>query len=489
MRVLVLVHRYLGIAIGPLVLMWCLSGVVMMYVPYPRLTEAARRGGLPPIDWAQCCGDADRAFADEQTAASEVEMLAGRGVLRTKQGGLIDLSNGSVIRGVTVEQAAAVAADFAARSSTIGDRPSTAPQLLGIVADDAWTVSGVPSSARPLYHFAVGDRSGAELYVSSTNGKIVQETTARERFWGWLGSIPHWLYLVPLRRHVRVWSAVVITASLVGCFLIAVGVAIGVTQSRKLIRRRKVRHRGTNLAHHVAGLVFGIAALGWAVSGFLSMNPFGLLQSRDTTREEAMLRGSQPSSSRVLAAVRVLARSPSARRSVSVEAAPLGGRLHLVSHDHDGTGGRFDDEGRSAPLTIEEINDVARALPGGIESSERLTTADAYFFGHPGREPPLPVYRIVSGDAQHTRLYLDPVSGTILTMVDRNAKGYRWLHQALHRFDAWPVLRWRPLWDVLMLSLLAGVAFSSATGLFLGLRRLLARPAAQPLRSPAEASS
>ena len=50
-RAIVFVHRYVGIAIGLLMAVWCLSGVVMMYVPYPRLTEEKRVAALPAIHW------------------------------------------------------------------------------------------------------------------------------------------------------------------------------------------------------------------------------------------------------------------------------------------------------------------------------------------------------------------------------------------------------------------------------------------------------
>ncbi len=40
-RVTVMIHRYLGIAVGALMLMWFGSGMVMMYVPYPQLSACA----------------------------------------------------------------------------------------------------------------------------------------------------------------------------------------------------------------------------------------------------------------------------------------------------------------------------------------------------------------------------------------------------------------------------------------------------------------
>jgi len=50
-RLILLLHRYLGIAVGVLMVMWCLSGVVMMYHGYPVLREGDRLAHLEPIAW------------------------------------------------------------------------------------------------------------------------------------------------------------------------------------------------------------------------------------------------------------------------------------------------------------------------------------------------------------------------------------------------------------------------------------------------------
>ena len=54
-RTLVILHRYLGIAVGLLMLTWFLSGIVMMYVGFPQPAGTERLHGLPPVAWASCC--------------------------------------------------------------------------------------------------------------------------------------------------------------------------------------------------------------------------------------------------------------------------------------------------------------------------------------------------------------------------------------------------------------------------------------------------
>ncbi len=57
--------------------------------------------------------------------------------------------------------------------------------------------------------------------------------------------------------------------------------------------------------------------------------------------------------------------------------------------------------------------------------------------------------------------------------LDSPGRGYRWLFQGLHRLDFVSPLRVRPMWDVIMLVLLAGASTSAGTGVWLGLRYML----------------
>src|SRR5579871_1404211 len=118
MRWLVLTHRYLGIALGILMLAWCLSGIVMMYVAYPRLTREERLHALRPLDLRGCCASLDAQLQDTDPVASfQLEMLAGRPILRMRQGGaasLIDLRDGRVMGPIAPELAQQVASDYAA---------------------------------------------------------------------------------------------------------------------------------------------------------------------------------------------------------------------------------------------------------------------------------------------------------------------------------------------------------------------------------------
>src|ERR1700719_2021034 len=99
-RTLVISHRYLGIAVGILMLMWFASGIVMMYVGFPRFTEQDRRSALSPVAWQACCRIADGLIPDDQQFfRAQVENLLGTPVLRLRRPPrpdvVIDLAQGT----------------------------------------------------------------------------------------------------------------------------------------------------------------------------------------------------------------------------------------------------------------------------------------------------------------------------------------------------------------------------------------------------------
>ncbi len=473
MRLLLLIHRYLGIALGVLMVMWCLSGVVMMYVTYPELPETSRLKGLEPIDWGRCCRLEDGVLDDaEQIVRFQVEMLAGEPVLRVRLASgrrrLIDLADGRAPESVSGEQAERVAADYS-RALGYWDPP----QSDGAIDYDEWTVSGEFNSDRPLYRFRIDDAAQTELYVSSTTGQVVQLTTERKRFWNWLGAVPHWLYFAELRRDVSLWSRIVIYTSLGGSVLAAIGLYIGLSEFLRRPAGRWSAHRGLMLWHHVPGLLFGLFALTWVASGLLSMNPWGALESSSARPEQRLLAGTLPTGRQVKASLRALAALMPAG-IVSIESAPLRGQLFLIATHDDGARERLDAKALAAPINSSEIASEAQALSRGAEFAgpELLSRGDTYYFGHHGDIVPLPVYRVVLNDGQQTRYYLEPLSGELIEKIDRNGRDYRWLHDAPHRLDFAPAVRARPLWDVLMLALLSGVTLLCTTGAYIGLRRL-----------------
>ena len=150
----------------------------------------------------------------------------------------------------------------------------------------------------------------------------------------------------------------------------------------------------------------------------------------------------------------------------------------------DRTFARFDDE---------TVMRVARdAMPGvTIRDAVWLDEYDDYFYktvssfdlGLPRMARTLPVLRVRYDDGPQTWLYLTPSPGQILK-VESLDRANRWGYYGLHAFDFAFLYRHRPLWDVVVVALLVGVAVSSVTSIVPAYRRL-ARHARKLTTQPA----
>jgi len=454
-RWLVLTHRYLGIGVGLLMVMWCLSGIVMMYERYPSMSEARRQVALQPIDWRGCCTVGGAVDARLAVRLMEVEMLAGQPVMRIAQGDgptrLIDLTDGTPIGKITPDTALSIATMF-------GE-----PVAMSRIDYDQWTVSGEFRRDRPLYRFDLGDAARTRLYVSRATGKAVQIATGSQRFWNWLGAVPHWLYFTRLRADAALWSQVVIWTSLLGCFLAGTGLYLGIRQLRRAPDGRWSPYRGFMFWHHLPGLIFGLFVLTWVVSGLISMNPWGFLNSEGV--ETGQLQGAPPSGADIAAALPALV-SAAPSGTVSISLTLFDGVSAFIATAKDGSRRRLGLSGQKIPPP-----DMARAaaILGGAPA-ELLNSGDSYYFASCSQAARLPVQRIVAGSV---RYYLDPLSGEVVMVADSDGRWYRWLHEGLHRLDFTPSLRGSTFRKLVMLPLMLGVTLICGTGAWLGIRRLM----------------
>ncbi|MHC2435169.1 PepSY domain-containing protein [Bradyrhizobium sp. USDA 4451] len=489
-RWLYVVHRWIGIATCLLFAMWFISGLVMMYVAFPRLTDSERLSALPVISWGKVQVAPDRAMAiagmEHYPRDLRLSMMDDVPVYRVTgwKGGSVTISaiDGAVIDHVSPDQALAVARHHP---------HAVRPQLLDTVTRDQWSVTARFDPLRPLYLIGLGDPDGTELYVSSRSGEIALDTTRRERIWNWIGSIPHWIYPTVLRKDGALWRDVVLWISGV-CLVVAVtGFWIGILRLR-LTRRYAddavSPYRGWMTWHHVAGLIGGIFVLTWMFSGWLSLNPGGAFSARGITREIARNYSGHD-------APDIVADFQSTPSIPAVEARFVwigGRRLMLLS---DGNGGRsLADPVTGAPATLaqDEIIAAARhAMPGAVMiSARRLDEPDAYWYTlHQARE--LPVLRIVFDDPARTWLHVSPITAEILDRSDDSRRSYRWLFNALHSLDFPLLLRISPARDVVVWLLSAVGMIISISGIVIGWRRLR-RPKLQSRRvsaSPARSSS
>lgn len=452
---LVVLHRYVGIVMGLLMLVWFLSGIVMLFVRWPEVTDHERAAGLPPVAWGQCC-----AFGEIQEVIqvqdASVEDLAGRPVLRF-DGQVLDLVTGRMVHRISGGEAARVARAYATAHGVAGD-----PGRPVAIDRDQWTVTGYFDKHRPFYLFHFDDPARTDIYVSAHTGAVSQVVNAREKVLNWLGPIPHWLYPQVLRADAALWAQVVIWTSVAGVFLTVTGLYLGIASWRPWRDRRLTPYRGVMAWHHLTGLTAGVLTLTWVASGLFSMNPWGMFDSPGDERGEQVT-GAFAFGDLAEAVAGARSQGVAARQ---LTAAPVAGVLYLMA---DGV--RLDATGRPAPLASAALAEAARRL-GPARSAGMITAPDAYYYdGHDGSAK-VPAYRVELNDG--VRFYLDPASGQMLARVDAAGRAYRWAFAGLHRLDVVNGLRGGGPWIVTMVALLVLAGAGVATGVWLGWRRATA---------------
>lgn len=469
-RLMFLIHRYLGIALCIVVLLWCTSGLIMMYVQYPRLTNDEQLQGLAALNLEACCTWPSD-FSNIEIDSFRVEMLDGQPVVRldsTWGSFALNVRDGRYLDRFDARQSQRIAAAAAERlglGSSIG--------YLGALNVDQWTIGFGVGQYSPLHLFEAGDDARTQLYISGTTGEVVQMTTAPERFWNWLGAVTHWFYPMILRQHGAVWLNTLVWTTILGLFLTLVGLYVGFKQLKRRRSGRLSPYRGLRLWHHWAGLVFGVLTLTWLFSGLLSLNPWGALESRSFALEQFHLQGED--GMQLAHAQDALGDIGSAKlpsNTVRLAGAMLNNELSLTAWTKSGEAVRLDARTLAEnPLTEAALARVSPMLRPDVPIVEEglITDEDAYYYSH-HLEMRLPAYRIRYADGE--RIYLDGTTGELAYAVDASQRGYRWLFAALHRGDFAAIVRLRPVWDLMMWVLMLGVTVGAATGVWLGVDRI-----------------
>ncbi|MDP3493726.1 MAG: PepSY-associated TM helix domain-containing protein [Hyphomonadaceae bacterium] len=473
-RYLFAIHRWMGVTLGLLMLLWCLTGVVMIWNPYPSTTlddRDYRVEGLAPVSAPDVI--TLPAIPDAAPVSSaRIEMLGARPVLSLawsegEEGkrGLYDLANAAPVEQISEAEALDVARTYVERHKLKG-----APAFIGSMERDEFVVAGYFNSRRPFHQVALKDKEDTVLYISSKTGEVSQRTTGSQRVWTWLGAIPHWLFFTELRRNTPLWTQVIIWTSLAGCFLTLTGLFVGLRQFRRRKSTNKFAspYRGVKFWHHMTGLVFGVLVLTFSFSGFTSMQPWGWLENIKASGEAAeRYSGSpvtwaqlKPALEAQAAALRTVSRERSTVAMIQLEGQPW-----FIWQSADGSRRRLDASGQPAPFDDAARQRATNLLGSATARFETMTVPDEYYY--PGASSSdLPAVRIVGeGD---TRFYLDPDTGAVRFIADDGAKGFRVLHMALHTFD----FVGSPLREILLVLAMIGVTAVCAFGVWMGARKI-----------------
>lgn len=478
-RLLYLFHRWLGVALCVWFALLFASGIIMMYVEYPELTEEERLWQMDELNATAVhltVTDAARIASATEFSSIKLVNIVGRPAyqLTDPNGNLhtVFADDGSVFEGLQPDSALR-----AARYSGFAD-PDSTPHYDALIDIDQWTVSSVLDASRPLHRVALDDDAGTVLYISDTNGLIVRDSNRVERFWNWIGSTIHWIYPWQFRQHVSLWTDVLTYLSLAGVFSVVSGAVVGWWRLRLKKRYSSgsfTPYIGWQKWHHMMGLGCVLFISTWIFSGLMSMFPWGVFDNA-TSVDDQLARyyggpldqlDSFPALNSALLQAGDEVKEVEWRRICDVR--------YLVLSRSSTDKRVVMPNGNGDALHTLIIHAISALQPqASIEQQRGITQYDSWYYSHHNRYRPLPALEVRFDDTEQSWYHIDLTTGVVVQRLTRIDRWSRWLYNGLHSFDFAPLFQLRPLWDaILILLLLCGFVFS-ISAVVIGWRRVRA---------------
>jgi uncharacterized iron-regulated membrane protein len=505
-RLLFEVHRWVGIALALFMTLWFFSGLLIIYAEPTTPTRAEQLAHaellIPQAGWLSAGEAWERSAADRKrlSAPSSAEgagkaspVSDARAVVEARlvrQAGepvwLIEDHTGQrwalsaiegAVRQISADQALSIAKNWV----------SLSPEMSGIRYLDMLDKPALlrnQEGLRPFHRIAVEDGENTELLISARTGEVVSAATGVERALYWAGN---WVHLFrPL--DVLGWGESRVTVLTWAVFFVVVaaltGLIVGWLRWRPGWFGKKTYSEGRVHPyrefwfrwHFWGGLVGGVLALTWGLSGYLNNNPWQIFSPANPSKAELKRYVGGDN----LALLKTWSVLPSSDGEVVAYVwRRLGNEFVALVYHRDG----LTFQSATQPKFSERaLQAAAQRLAGDSPLSARtlLQEYDSYYYLRYHRDVadrPLPVWRVELGDAAGTYLYLNPQDGRLLLKQDRSRRVYRWLYSALHHWDFGGLYQ-RPLWDAWMLTwVLLGLVLS-VSAVVIGWKRLVltARP-------------
>jgi hypothetical protein len=518
---LIFFHRWLGILVGLMFVIWSLSGIVLMYAGIPHMTAGERLHRLPALDLSEV--KISPAQALEKVGGDpfrlRISMHGERPVYRINTGfifgrwALVYADTGELMSGLDEEAAVQWLEDFIPEHQGGFEVETT------LDGPDMFTHSPGLQTHMPMHRIALNDSAGSEYYVSVNSGEPVMKTTTLSRLLGFSGYNLHTLFFF---RQASWWTPLLQWLGWLGLTIVVLGITLGIWRFNFKPRFKKSGESyrtpyATWLKwHHWAGIIFGIMALSWVFSGLVSISQIpGIAETLYTQEQiQAGARNVQGQGPHVDFSSLSVAGLKNAEVRVSdefpiteLELLPFNNRLYYLAYRQPTQDETQNWVSRSAfdfitptlewehrlilatdsdarpfmSFTEEELLSIARqAMPGNeIIESSWLNEADNYYYrtldsfdlGLPRSVRQLHVLRVKFNDPSSTWLYLEPGLGQ-MTKVEVLDRRNRWGYYGLHGLDFGFLYGNRPLWDIVMLLLVSGVVVLGCSILVPAGRRL-----------------
>ena len=487
-RLLIHTHRILGLLLCILCFMWFISGIVMIYHSFPRVSQEERfarqcvldTAGLPSIQEIT-----SRLPTDTRTQGMSLDNPEGQAQFHfgNWRKSLDVYADTNAVTPV-VDYALC---EWRAKNWCPAHRITRVDTLRSL---DQWIPLAHYKQELPIYKFHYDGSEGYQLYISSRSGKILQFTDSDERLWAWFGAIPHWVYFRILRENQNLWTQFMYWSCYLGMFMCFAGFILGI-RSYWLNRRkgflRSPYKKQWFKWHHITGFFFGIFVFTWLLSGYMSMAPlpswlFGEQKKRGTMRQGSSERDAPTPANYTLDYRHAIAGINKTVGNVKqvewshYQGIPL---YRLRTADCTITLDASVDTIRPFRITEEHLFAAIKRLTRDSVPYKvtRMDEYDNYYISR-RRSLPLPAYKVAL-DNEAKDVYYYNLESFQPMHYDTNGRWKRWLYRGLHTLDIKFLVERPVLWTIVIWTLLLGGAAVSFTGIILSVKyiiRLFKRP-------------
>lgn len=481
-RLLIHIHRILGIILCILCFSWFISGIVMIYHSFPRVSQEERFARQQALDTASLPAMQDvlrRLPADVRPGGISLDNPEGQAVFhfgnRRKSHDLYADTNAvaPVVNYALCE--------WRAKNWCPNNNITRVDTLHAL---DQWIPLAHNKRELPVYKFFYDGPEGYQLYISSRSGNILQFTDSGKRLWAWFGAIPHWVYFTVIRENQNLWTRFMYWSCYLGMFMCFTGFVLGI-RSYWLNRRKGFLRTPYKKPwfkwHHVTGFFFGIFVFTWILSGYMSMAPlpswlFGEQKPRGMTRQGMPDKGTPAPDTYTLDyrdAIAAVSRTHGPVKQVEwthYEGIPL---YKLRTERESVTLDASVDSIRPFRITEEMVYAAIKRLTRDTVpyTVTKMEEYDNYYISR--RRPlPLPAYK-VELDNEAKDCYYYNLESFQPAHYDTNGRWKRWLYRGLHTLDIKFLVERPVLWTIVIWTLLLGGAAVSFTGIVLSVKYII----------------
>lgn len=470
-------HRITGRFIVLFFLMWFVTGLVLLYHPYPKVSDELVNekkeelpSSLPSVqDISQLAGG--------EIKKLQIRQFQGQTLLSVSTKDSICLLNADTLEAVKP-------IDFPAIEK-IARHWIDAPVLKvdTLMQRAQWVLFTKYDKELPIYRFYFDDKEKHELFLSGRTGEVLQLTDKESRFWAWIGAIPHKFYIPAIRRDVDTWQNTITCFSAIALIAALSGWILGWCLLVKRYRRKRTWQnpykKRWHRWHFAFGMVFGLFLIGWAVSGIFAMQrvpQWMIPMEGDYSFKTSRLWGKKPLP---MSAYRLDYRKLKETYPQLKEVEWTHFREIPAYRIVEGTQERYINASSSdvKMLQIPEstIIEGFRAIHGDSVAMNvcLLKEFDNYYLSR-RVSLSLPVYKIEVDDANGSLYYVSPVDGYV-RYLNNNKMVRKWLFNGIHYLDIDWLLAHPWLWTVCIWTLCIGCGVVCLSGTVLGGLWLLKR--------------